>query len=126
MEQIHKPPCPNCQQDQRVVKAGVNVATGSQRYRCQQCQRYFTLDRDRKPRGHDAKLREQALKLALEGTSYRGIGRLLNVNHQSVANWVSAHAHTLPSKVEDTNPTDTIEIDELYTFVGKKTEEPTS
>lgn len=124
MEQTHKPTCPNCESNQAVVKAGMNAATGSQRLRCQNCRRYFTVDR--KPRGHDAKLQEQALKLALEGTSYRGIGRLLNIHHQSVANWVSAHAHSLPQQVEDTNPTEIIEIDELYTFVGKKTNEPMS
>lgn len=123
---MEKPACPKCEQHRAVVRAGMNVATGSQRYRCQQCQRYFTVER--KPRGHDPKLREQALKLALEGTSYRAIGRVLNVHHQSVANWVTAHAQTLPQKVEDRTPTDVVEIDELYTFVGfvgKKSGEPT-
>lgn len=120
---MEKPICPRCEQNQAVVKAGMNVATGSQRYRCQQCRRYFTVER--KARGHDPKLREQALKLALEGNSYRAIGRLLNIHHQSVANWVTAHAQTLPQKVEDRTPTDVVEIDELYTFVGKKSVEPT-
>jgi transposase-like protein len=103
----------------------MNAATGSQRLRCQSCRRYFTPSHERKARGHDPQLRERALKLALEGTSYRAVGRLLNVHHQSVANWVTAHAQTLPQKVEDTSPTDVVEIDELYTFVGKKSAERT-
>src|SRR4051794_30802528 len=126
MERTDKPTCPYCESSQAVVKAGMNAATSSQRLRCQNCQRYFTQAQDRKPRGHDAKVREQALKLALEGTSYRGIGRLLNIHHQSVANWITARAQDLPYQVEDTNPTQTIEIDELYTFVGKKRGEHTS
>jgi len=72
------------------------------------------------PSGYAPKLREQSLKLALEGTSYQAIGRLLNIHHQSVANWVKAEANTLPDQVHDTTPTETVEIDELYTFVGKK------
>jgi transposase-like protein len=87
--------------------------------RCEQCQRYFTPVR--KPQGHDPTLREQALKLCLEGMSFRGIGRQLGVHHQSVANWLNAHhEEQLPEKVEDQTPTETVEVDELFTFVGKK------
>jgi hypothetical protein len=71
--------------------------------------------------GYDLSLREQALKLYLEGTSLRAIGRLLSVNHQSIANWINDYAGQLPSKVADDTPTDTVETDELFTFVGKKT-----
>ncbi len=117
---MEKPKCPYCEQSAWVVKAGMNAATGSQRLRCQSCRRYFTPIDARKPRGYDQQLREQAIKLTLEGTSYRAIGRLLNVHHQSVANWVTQEANSLPDIVQDTAPTDTVEIDELYTFVGKK------
>ena len=60
---------------------------------CKRCHRYFTPVR--KPQGLDPLLKVQALKLYLEGMSYRGIGRQLGelgelgVQHQSVANWVS-------------------------------------
>ena len=56
----------------------------------------------------------------LEGVSLRGIGRVLGVHHQSVANWVKQAADTLPERVADNTPTQTVEIDELFTFVGKK------
>lgn len=52
--------------------------------------------------------------------SLRSIGRLLGTVHQSVANWVAASAAQLPASVTDTTPSETIEVDELYTFVEAK------
>ena len=111
------PSCPACQQDQYVIKSGLNH-TGSQRYRCQQCRRYFTPDP--KPEGYDVSVRTQALKLYLEGTSFRAIGRLLGLHHQTVSNWITQAATALPAQVTDSTPTETIELDELYTFVQQK------
>lgn len=70
--------------------------------------------------GYDPHIREQALRLYLEGSSLRSIGRILHVHHQSVANWVDAEELKLPAQVTDDTPTGTVEIDELYTFIGKK------
>lgn len=86
--------------------------------RCQSCRRYFTPNP--KPMGYDPSTKEMALRLYLEGTSFRAIGRLLSVNYASVINWVNAHHATLPAQVEDTTPTDTVEVDELFTFIGEK------
>ncbi|HEU5200397.1 MAG TPA: helix-turn-helix domain-containing protein [Ktedonobacterales bacterium] len=114
---MKQPNCPSCQQDQYVIKCGLN-RTGSQRYRCQTCQRYFTPDP--KPEGYDLALRTQALKLYLEGTSFRAIGRVLSLHHQTVSNWVTQAANALPITVTDQTPSDTIELDELYTFIQQK------
>lgn len=73
--------------------------------------------------GYDPQVREQALRLYLEGNSLRSIGRILHVHHQSVANWVNAAEHQLPEQVSDQTPTGTVEIDELFTYIGKKTTE---
>jgi transposase-like protein len=113
-----KPPCPYCGQTAPVVKAGLNNKGGNQRHRCQRCKKYFTVEHW--PKGHDPKLREQALRMYLEGMSLRGIGRVIGVHHQSVANWVKEAAEQLPEQVADNTPTETVEIDELFTFVGKK------
>jgi transposase-like protein len=113
-----EPKCPYCGQTRSVVKAGLNNKAGNQRLRCQKCQRYFT--QEHWPMGHDPSLREQALKLYLEGVSLRGIGRVLGVHHQSVANWIKRAAEALPEQVTDDTPTQTVEIDELFTYVGKK------
>ena len=91
--------------------------------RCEECARYFTPER--KPMGYDSGLREQAVKLHLEGMSFRAVGRALSVNFQSVINWFNNAHDQLPHQVEDTTPTQTVEIDELFTYVGKKTRERT-
>ena len=118
MEQINqaqqaqeaKPPCPKCGQTAPVVRAGVNNKGGNHRHKCQRCKKYFTMQHW--PKGYDPKLREQALRMYLEGVSLRGIGRVLGVHHQSVANWVKEVAEQLPEQVADNTPTQTVEIDE--------------
>jgi transposase-like protein len=113
----------------RVQKAGLN-GTGSQRMRCEACKHYFTPHQ--KPMGYSQELRQelraQAIKMHLEGMSFRSVGRALGVNFQSVINWFRFNAahDQLPQQVEDTNPTQTVEIDELFTFVGKKSDKRTS
>ena len=85
------------------------------------CHSYFTPQP--KAMGYDPQVREQAICLYLEGSSLRSIGRILHIHHQSVSNWVNAAEQQLPGQVADQTPTGTVEIDELYTFVGKKTQE---
>ena len=70
--------------------------------------------------GYEPKLREQAIHLYLEGNSLRSIGRVLGVHHQSVSNWINAHHQQLPEDVVDHTPSGTVEVDELYTFIGQK------
>ncbi len=43
--------------------------------------------------------RELAVRLYLEGNSFRGIGKVLNVHYVSVINWVNCHERTLPQEV---------------------------
>src|SRR5689334_1744608 len=117
------PLCPSCRQADAVHWSGLN-STGSRRCRCTRCQLYFTPQP--RPLGHAPALRERALQLYLEGTSLRAIGRLLGVTHQSVANWVHAAAARLPSPVTAPQAGDTVELDELYSFTGKKTPASTS
>lgn len=81
------PACIYCHQHDAVIKSGRN-ATGTQRYRCRACRRYFTTDP--MPNGYPADLHERAYQLFLDGTSMREIGRILDVNHQTIANWLAA------------------------------------
>ena len=93
--------------------------------RCERCHHYFTPNP--KPNGYDVDLKAKALRLCLEGLSFRAIGRQLGVHYQSVINWLNAyHDEKLPHQVEDSTPTDTVEVDELFTFVGKKSAKPMS
>src|SRR5436190_10379834 len=112
-----RPKCPYCGQHNYVTKAGTN-RTGSQRMRCHSCRRYFTPNP--KPMGYEQATREMAVRLYLEGMSFRGVGKVLSVHYLSVINWVNAHAASRPEKLTDSTPAETIETDELYTFVGQK------
>lgn len=87
------PSCPRCYNQTRQARDGRTPA-GSQRYRCRSCGcRYTPFPKDQ---GYDEEIRFQALQLFLEGNSMREIGRLLDVNHQSVANWMKSYARYLP------------------------------
>ena len=115
--------CPHCHSAERQVKSGHN-RTGTQRLQCQSCRRQYTPAPH--PLGYDEKTREAALKLYLEGNGFRRIGRLLSVNHQSVANWVTAAHARLPAERVAAQAAGTPEMDELFTFVGAKKSPPTS
>lgn len=87
------PRCPRCQATERQIKAGFTAA-GSQRYQCKQCHCRYTPE----PRenGYDEEVRLQALRLYLDDLSLREISRILDVNHQTVANWINAYANQIP------------------------------
>jgi transposase-like protein len=116
--------CPTCQSSTRQVKHGRNPS-GSQRYLCQACKRTYTPQPT--VAGYDTSVRQQALRLYADGLNLRRIARHLGVVHQTVANWVSAHADALPAQPpQPADPVETAELDELYTFVGHKKTGPTS
>jgi transposase-like protein len=69
--------------------------------------------------GIPAEVRLKAIQLYLEGNSFRSIDRLLQVNHQSVANWVKVYSERLPTAQVPKKPK-VAELDELFTFIGKK------
>ena len=85
--------CPKCSAEANQIKDG-RTAAGSQRFRCKQCGCRYTPNP--KDAGYDEEVRHQALMLHLEGLSLRLIGRLLMVNHQTVANWINGYANYLP------------------------------
>ena len=112
--------CPHCGKTERQVKSGLTRA-GSQRYRCKLCGKRYTPNP--KQKGYPRALRRQAVRMYVDGMNFRRIARHLGVHHQSVINWVNAHADELqealvPREVE------TVEIDELYTFIGDKKTRP--
>ena len=68
--------CPYCQRSEKQVKAGRNES-GSQRYRCQVCQRKYTPEP--KVQGYSDEVRRQALQLYVDGMNFRRIGRTLGI-----------------------------------------------
>ncbi len=120
---MNEHPCPCCPDPTIVIRFGYN-RTSTQRYQCTACQRVFTPDP--KPVGIAATIRQEAVQLYLTGMSLRKIGKHLGVHHQSVANWVQAAAAALRAPIVDPTPTEVIEMDELYTYVGSKKMKSTS
>lgn len=108
--------CPYCHSQERQVKNG-KQASGSQRWKCQPCGRKYTPEP--KAHGYPESLRQQAVKMAVDGLNYRRIGRLLEVNHKTVMNWVKAHADQLPPAPVPSD-LNNAELDELFTFVEQK------
>lgn len=116
-------PCPHCTSKEQQTKSGY-TRTGSQRYKCRDCQRIYTPEP--KPLGYPDETKREAVRLYLEGTNFRRIGRILSVNHQSVVNWVNAYHAGLPAAATAVTKPETLEMDELFTFIGSKKGRPTS
>lgn len=115
--------CPHCASSEQQTKSG-HTRTGSQRYKCKECQRIYTPEP--KPLGYPEETKREAVRLYLEGTNFRRIGRVLGVNHQSVVNWVNSYHASLPAPEQAVAAPETLEMDELFTFIGSKKRKPTS
>ena len=115
--------CHHCASSESQTKAG-HTRTGSQRYKCRECQRIYTPEP--KPLGYPDQTRREAVRLYLEGINFRRIGRVLGVNHQSVVNWVNSYQTSLPATEPPVISPQTLEMDELFTFIGSKKLKPTS
>ena len=110
--------CPHCQDTEQQVKAGFNRSS-SQVYKCKPCNRRYTPVPAEK--GYPQQVRQQAIRLYMEGINFRRIARILQVSHGSVMNWVKAYAAQLPpAPVPAETPLHIVEMDELHTFVGDK------
>lgn len=78
--------CPHCQFPEMQVKAGRN-RTGSQRYLCRACGRFYTPEP--KAAGYDESKRRMVLQLYAACTSVRRAARLYaKVSTQTAANWI--------------------------------------
>jgi transposase-like protein len=107
--------CKRCQ-GERVVKNG-HSRHGHQRFKCVSCGLSFgQLDHRRV----DPQRRESALKHYAEGTGLRTTERLVGVSHNSVMNWVRQEVAGKAIERLDPAQIDTIEADELWTYVGSK------
>lgn len=120
--------CPSCSETSRQLRVGRN-RLGSQRYCCAHCHRKYTPHPS--PHGYEAALRRQAIEWYVDGMGLRRIARHLGVVHQTVANWVAAHAALLPDAPpvpphDVQHPLAVVELDELYTFDGQKNSGSTS
>ena len=107
--------CPSCK-SVKVIKSG--VVKDRQRFKCKDCNYYFTVDKIGK--NINDYYVTKAIQLYVEGVSYREIERILGVSHVSVINWVKKYKIQRPENT-DYHPTYKIlSHSELIDFISKK------
>jgi transposase-like protein/IS1 family transposase len=114
--------CPVCQNAARRVGHNRN---GSQRYRCDECARYFT-DESTQPQDGRRVSREKMLtilRLLMEGSSIRSLERVYGVHRDTIiANMIDAGNKCewfLFEKIVGM-PAEDVQVDEIWGFVGCK------
>ena len=106
--------CSKCKSEYSVKNGFMK---GAQRYKCKDCGCNYTVDYS--IIAEKEKKRRFGLSMYLEGLGFHSIGRLLNVSHVSVINWVKKYGSEL-SSVRNPKPVKIMEMDELHTYVGSK------
>lgn len=76
--------CRHCQ-SQNVIRHGTD-ANGTQRYRCQDCQRTFR--QQPKCRAHPGEFRARVLAAYQERCSMRGVCRIFGIDRETLTNWL--------------------------------------
>ena len=111
--------CPKCISNVN-VKSG--FLKGKQRYKCKKCGCNFTKSQKR---GASLETKLFALKLYLEGTGFRAIGRILKVSNVTALLWIRTLGISVKSYIQaqmpdDIRHVDVIEMDEMWHFTRKK------
>lgn len=108
--------CHHCQSE-HTIKDG--CPGGRQRYLCHGCSRHFTPYQPR----FSARQKAQALDMYLNNCGIRKTARFIGASPTAVLKWVRKEGLSLRSRLDapaSPLPAPTIEMDEIYTFVGKK------
>jgi transposase-like protein len=106
--------CSKCKSEHSVKNGFMK---GVQRYKCKDCGCNYTVDYS--IIAEKEKKRRFGLSMYLEGLGFHSIGRLLNVTHVTVMNWIKKYGSEL-SSVRNPKPVRVMEMDELHTYVGSK------
>ena len=109
--------CPKCESEQ-IVKNGRTKA-GKQKYHCKSCNAYGTLEPEEK---YTPERKAEILRAYQERSSLRGLSRTFGVARQTVTKWLAEKAETLPDELplDEPEPDDVLDLDELWSFVGSK------
>ena len=113
--------CKYCQSE-HTHKCGINKS-GSQRYYCRECKRYYTPKPTPKAGVYPPEMHKKVAEMYIDGLNLRRIGRQMRINHQTVANWINKLTKKIDPEqapIPELGEWDTVELDELYTFVGQK------
>lgn len=107
--------CPKCQQH-NVVKSG--IVKERQRFRCRDCNYYFTVKKLGKQ--IDDYYITKALQLYLEGLSFREIERILGISHVTVSSWIKKYNISRPPHSEFHTTYKVFKQNELLEFMQKE------
>lgn len=116
--QIEIQTCRKCGSPQ-IVRNGHNRC-GQAQYHCRDCGAYGVLF----PQGgYSEERKAEVLRAYQERSSLRGLARTFGISRQTITQWLKKKLLTLP-EVSQTltaaTPTDVLEVDELWSFVGQK------
>lgn len=111
--------CPECK-CQHIRKNGKNKQH-KQKYICVSCSRQFILDYETH-KGYSDELRKECLMMYVNGMGLRAIDRVKKIHHTTVIHWLKQVAQLLPNAYESQGNPQVGELDELETFVAKKTQ----
>lgn len=115
--------CPECSSTEISKKCSSTEISkngrrkGKQNYLCRPCRRQFIDTYE--PKGYALKVKEHCLKLYCNGMGFPGIERATGVCYNTVINWVKQAEQALP-EAENYEIPETVQLDELQTFVGSK------
>ena len=104
--------CKICTEEKGQIKAG------SQMYRCKICGRRYTPKP--KERMYSEEVKNQAIKLYMEGNSGRAVGRILGISKNTCLYWIKKYAKRIEEKTHSNERVKVIEMDELYSFIERK------
>jgi insertion element IS1 protein InsB len=117
--------CPHCGSEE-VTRNG-RAPNGKQKYRCRACRKQSRENPT--PHAYPEERREEILRAYEERSSLRGLERTFGVSRTSVISWIKKAAQ-LPALSETLIPPDAndaeatvLELDELWSFVLKKTKQ---
>ena len=103
----------------KCVKSG--TVSNKQRYRCQECRYHFTLGDGRLKESTAVKKALAVLLYSTARTSFKRIGKTLNVDHSLVYRWIREVAESLPEPVIADDITE-VELDEMWHFITHRQE----
>ena len=110
------PKCPHCH-NQTIVKNGKKY-NGPQNYLCKVCRKQFINDHERVYFGSVSWITSMIKIMLVRGVGIRDISVILKISIKKVLKTlVSSHYQIIPKKKQY----DTLEIDEFWTYVGRKT-----
>jgi transposase-like protein len=72
------------------------------------------------PKGYSEELKQECLKMYLNGMGFRGIERVKGVHHTTIISWVKQIGEKLPDVPKEDAVPEVGELDELETFIGSK------